>query len=90
MFLDHPGTRKLIDFGQPLAVLLVAVLHFISDDDDPSAIVGMDHALITGVAGFIGSHLAADLLRQGRTAVRGRRRRHELRRHRQDPGRRAV
>ena len=33
--LDHPGTRKLIDFGQPLAVLLVAVLHFISDDDGP-------------------------------------------------------
>ena len=25
----------------------------------------MDHALITGVAGFIGSHLAADLLRRG-------------------------
>ena len=37
--LDHPGTRKLIDFSQPLAVLLVAVLHFISDDDDPPAIV---------------------------------------------------
>ena len=37
--LDHPGARKLIDFGQPLAVLLVAVLHFISDDDDPPAIV---------------------------------------------------
>lgn len=28
--LDHPGTRKLIDFSQPLGVLLVAVLHFIS------------------------------------------------------------
>ena len=38
--LDHPGTGKLIDFGQPMAVLLVAVLHFISDDDDPPAIVG--------------------------------------------------
>jgi hypothetical protein len=37
--LDHPGTRKLIDFSQPLAVLAVAVLHFISDDDDPPAIV---------------------------------------------------
>ena len=37
--LDHPGTRKLIDSSQPLAVLLVAVLHFISDDDDPPAIV---------------------------------------------------
>src|SRR5580700_4915576 len=41
VILDHPGTRKLIDFSQPLAVLLAAVLHFISDDDDdPSAIVG--------------------------------------------------
>jgi S-adenosyl methyltransferase len=37
--LNHPDTPKLIDFSQPLAVLLVAVLHFISDDDDPSAIV---------------------------------------------------
>ena len=37
--LDHPGTRKLTDFSEPLAVLLVAVLHFISDDDDPSGSV---------------------------------------------------
>jgi hypothetical protein len=36
--LNHPGTRRLIDFSQPLAVLLVAVLHFISDSDDPYAI----------------------------------------------------
>jgi hypothetical protein len=33
--LDHPRTLELIDFSQPLAVLLVAVLHFIGDDDDP-------------------------------------------------------
>jgi hypothetical protein len=26
----------LIDFGEPLAMLLAAVLHFISDDDYPS------------------------------------------------------
>jgi S-adenosyl methyltransferase len=37
--LDHPGTRRLIDSGQPSGVLLVAVLDFISDDDDPNAIV---------------------------------------------------
>jgi hypothetical protein len=37
--LNHPRTRTLIDFSQPLAVLLVAVLHFISDTDDPDAIV---------------------------------------------------
>jgi len=38
--LDHPRTLQLIDFRQPLAVLLVAVLHFIGDDDDPYAVVG--------------------------------------------------
>lgn len=27
--------------------------------------LGMDHALVTGVAGFIGSHMAEELLRQG-------------------------
>jgi hypothetical protein len=38
--LNHPRTLELINFRQPLAVLLVAVLHFIGDDDDPYAIVG--------------------------------------------------
>src|SRR5262249_51473832 len=37
--LAHPRTLELIDFRQPLAVLLVAVLHFLSADDDPHAIV---------------------------------------------------
>jgi hypothetical protein len=38
--LDHPRARALIDFSQPLAVLLVAVVHFIGGGDDPHAIVG--------------------------------------------------
>jgi len=38
--LDHPDTRRLIDFNQPLAILFVAVLHFIPDTDQPHAIVG--------------------------------------------------
>jgi hypothetical protein len=33
--LSHPGLRKFIDFSQPVAVLLIAILHFISDDEDP-------------------------------------------------------
>jgi S-adenosyl methyltransferase len=37
--LEHPDVHKLIDFAQPVAVLLVAVLHFIQDSDDPGAIV---------------------------------------------------
>jgi S-adenosyl methyltransferase len=33
--LNHSRTLELIDFRQPLAVLLVAVLHFIGEADDP-------------------------------------------------------
>ena len=37
--LGDPELRRLIDFGEPVAVLLVAVLHFIADADDPAAII---------------------------------------------------
>lgn len=33
--LDNESTRNLVDFDQPVAVLMVAVFHFVSDDDDP-------------------------------------------------------
>lgn len=33
--LGHPETRRLIDFRQPVGVLMVAVLHFVPDDADP-------------------------------------------------------
>jgi hypothetical protein len=37
--LAHDATRRLIDFGQPVGLLLVAVLHFIPDTDDPWQLV---------------------------------------------------
>ncbi len=37
--LTHPACRELLDFSQPIGLLLVAVLHFIPDADDPRAIV---------------------------------------------------
>ncbi|WP_327153836.1 SAM-dependent methyltransferase [Streptomyces tubercidicus] len=37
--LDHPTVRELIDFDQPVALLLVAVLHFVRDDEDPAALI---------------------------------------------------
>jgi hypothetical protein len=33
--LNDPVTRTLIDFTQPVGVLFVAVLHFLTDDDQP-------------------------------------------------------
>jgi SAM-dependent methyltransferase len=37
--LAHPEVRKLIDFAEPVALLLVAILHFIKDEEDPAGIV---------------------------------------------------
>ena len=33
--LDAPAVRRLIDFNQPVGLLLVAVLHFVPDAEDP-------------------------------------------------------
>src|SRR5512135_3427974 len=37
--LDHPDVTRLIDFGQPVGVLCVAVLHLIPDAENPWGIV---------------------------------------------------
>ncbi len=33
--IDHPDVRRVIDFDQPVALLLVAILHFITDAEKP-------------------------------------------------------
>ncbi len=38
--LNHPDVRSLIDFEEPVGVLLVAIVHFLTDDDDPAGIIG--------------------------------------------------
>jgi hypothetical protein len=37
--LYHDTVTGLLDFGQPVAVLMNAVLHFVADEDDPAGIV---------------------------------------------------
>ena len=37
--LDNPEIRASINFDQPVAVLLIAILHFVADAEDPVAIV---------------------------------------------------
>jgi SAM-dependent methyltransferase len=39
VLLDHPQTHQLIDFSQPVALLMVAVTQFVSDHDDPWALI---------------------------------------------------
>jgi hypothetical protein len=51
--LAHPKLRGLIDFTQPVALLLVAVLHFVTDAEGPAAIVATLRDALPG-----GSYLA--------------------------------
>jgi hypothetical protein len=37
--LAHPQVRELIDFSQPVALLLLAIVHFVTDDEHPASIV---------------------------------------------------
>jgi S-adenosyl methyltransferase len=37
--LGHPDLVRLIDFSEPVAVLILAVLHFVSDEENPGQIV---------------------------------------------------
>ncbi|MFL6118974.1 SAM-dependent methyltransferase [Actinophytocola sp.] len=37
--LDHQRTRELLDFTEPVALLMCAVLHFIPDEDGPLEII---------------------------------------------------
>jgi hypothetical protein len=61
--LAHPRTRELIDFSQPLGVLLVAVLHFIGADEDPYAIVRSIYDILPPDSYVVISHALEGILR---------------------------
>lgn len=47
--VDHPQIKGLLDFDEPIGLLLVALLHFIPDADEPAQIVStLVDALPTG------------------------------------------
>ncbi|HEX7661190.1 MAG TPA: SAM-dependent methyltransferase [Pseudonocardiaceae bacterium] len=37
--LNHPDLRALLDLSRPVAVLVMSVLHFVPDSDDPNAVI---------------------------------------------------
>jgi len=37
--LQHPDVRRLLDLGQPVGVLMVALMHFLPDVDDPANLI---------------------------------------------------
>jgi hypothetical protein len=52
--------RRTLDFNLPVAVLLLAVLHFVGDKDDPAGIVTALAGPLTAGSSVVISHLTAD------------------------------
>jgi hypothetical protein len=59
--LDHPEVRRLIDFDQPLALLLVAVVHFVSDTEDPDGILATLRDALPAGSYLVLSHATGDV-----------------------------
>ncbi|MCO6010718.1 SAM-dependent methyltransferase [Actinoallomurus purpureus] len=46
--LGHPNTTKLIDFSEPVGVLLIAMVHFITEEERPYVMGALRDALPSG------------------------------------------
>jgi hypothetical protein len=54
--LADPVTRAMLDFGQPVGLLLASVLHFVPDEDDPWRIVAQFRDAIAPGSFLVLSH----------------------------------
>ena len=66
--LAHPDLRGHVDLGEPVGVLLVAVLHFIPDADDPYRAVSCLKAAMAPGSYLVLSHGTSDGLDQDTVA----------------------
>jgi len=57
------GAAELIDFTRPVAVMLVAVLHMLRDEEAPKAVVDRFMAAVPPGSFLVISHLASDVQR---------------------------
>jgi SAM-dependent methyltransferase len=58
--LSSPVVRSVLDFSQPVALILAAVLHFIADDDRPAEIVATLRDALAPGSYLVASHISAE------------------------------
>jgi len=58
--LDHPAVNALLDLSQPVALLLVAVLHFFADEEDPASLVAVLRDALAPGSYLVISHATTD------------------------------
>jgi S-adenosyl methyltransferase len=66
--LLHPATREVLDFSRPIALMLVAILHFIGDDEHPAEIVATLVDALPPGSYVVASHFTAEHSPEGSAA----------------------
>ncbi|HLH84519.1 MAG TPA: SAM-dependent methyltransferase, partial [Trebonia sp.] len=58
--LSSPAVREVLDFSQPIALLLVAILHFIPDEDKPADIIATLLDALPSGSYLVASHVSME------------------------------
>ena len=58
--LSAPGVAGLLDLNEPVAVLMLAVLHFVADADDPAGLVACYRSALASGSALGLTHVALD------------------------------
>ncbi|BCL30511.1 SAM-dependent methyltransferase [Streptomyces aurantiacus] len=58
--VDHPDVRRVIDFDEPVAVLLVAIFHFITEAENPGQIISTLRDALPKGSYLVLSHATGD------------------------------
>lgn len=69
--LGHPGVRAHLDFSEPIALIMLAVLHFVTDDAEAARVVGAFREPLVPGGYVVVSHITQgdldeDAVRRGR------------------------
>jgi hypothetical protein len=59
--LAAPETRALLDFDQPVAILMLALMHFVPDEQDPIGLLGQYRDALSAGSHLIMTSVTADL-----------------------------
>jgi hypothetical protein len=73
--LDAPATREVLDLSQPTALIMLATLHLIQDEDKPAEIIATLLDALPPGSYFVASHItmehAGDAIAAGQSTMRG-------------------
>ncbi|MGH3329630.1 MAG: SAM-dependent methyltransferase, partial [Streptomycetales bacterium] len=58
--IDHPTVRDTLDFTKPIALMLMAILHFLPDEDDPREVVRTLMDPLPAGSFLVSSHVTAE------------------------------